>query len=79
MVTFCCVQSKWSLCAVSSLNGQIKQSIQELGSLLSKVSGTGQVSLSQPNQRATIQQESDMILRPLMDFLDGRYDTSWEI
>lgn len=55
-----------------SLNIQIKQSIQELGSLLAKVSGTGQVSLSQPSQRNTIQQESDAILRPLMDFLDGR-------
>lgn len=45
---------------------------QELGSLLCKVKGTGQVSLNQPSQRTTIQQESDMVLRPLMDLLDGR-------
>lgn len=55
-----------------SLDSQIKQSIQELGSLLAKVKGSGQVSLSQPNQRANIQQDSDNILGPLMDLLDGR-------
>jgi hypothetical protein len=46
--------------------------MQELGNLLSKVKGAGQVSLSQPSQRSNIQQESDMVLRPLMDLLDGR-------
>ncbi|KAL4227427.1 Protein unc-13 C [Mactra antiquata] len=54
-----------------SLEPQIQQSMQELGALLSKVKGAGQVSLSQPSQRTTIQQESDMVLRPLMDLLDG--------
>ncbi|XP_052796795.1 protein unc-13 homolog A-like isoform X14 [Mya arenaria] len=54
-----------------SLEPQIQQSMQELSSLLSKVKGTGQVSLNQPSQRTTIQQESDMVLRPLMDLLDG--------
>ncbi|XP_052796791.1 protein unc-13 homolog A-like isoform X10 [Mya arenaria] len=58
-----------------SLEPQIQQSmqccLQELSSLLSKVKGTGQVSLNQPSQRTTIQQESDMVLRPLMDLLDG--------
>ena len=58
---------------VISLEHQILGSIQELGSLLSKVKGAGQVSLNQPSQRNNIQQESDMILRPLMDLLDGRY------
>ncbi len=56
-----------------SLEPQIKQSVQELSSLLAKIKGTGQVSKSQPSQRNSIQQESDMILRPLMDLLDGRY------
>ena len=51
---------------------QIQQSMQELGRLLSKVKGAGQVSLSQPSQRSNIQQESDMVLGPLMDLLDGR-------
>ena len=55
-----------------SLEAQIKSSIQELGQELAKIKGQGQVSLSQPSQRNTIQQESDMILRPLMDLLDGR-------
>lgn len=55
-----------------SLEPQIQQSIQELGKLLSNVKGAGQVSLSQPSQRSNIQAESDMILRPLMDLLDGR-------
>ncbi|BFZ01542.1 hypothetical protein BsWGS_04581 [Bradybaena similaris] len=54
-----------------SLEPQIQQSMQELGTLLLKVKGGGQVSLSQPSQRSSIQQESDMVLRPLMDLLDG--------
>ena len=57
---------------VFSLDSQIKESVQELGSLLARVKGGGQVSLSQPSQRNNIQQESEMILQPLMDFLDGR-------
>jgi len=54
-----------------SLDSQIKDSVRQVGSLLAKVSGTGQVSLSQPAQRNIIQQESDTVLQPLMDFLDG--------
>ncbi|XP_048250528.1 protein unc-13 homolog B-like isoform X1 [Haliotis rufescens] len=54
-----------------SLEPQIQQSMIELGQLLSKVKGAGQVSLSQPSQRTSIQQESDAVLRPLMDLLDG--------
>ena len=67
MSTRCTLQ----LCDVCSLDGQIKESVREVGSLLAKVSGTGQVSLSQPAQRNIIQQESDTVLQPLMDFLDG--------
>ena len=55
-----------------SLEPQIQQSMQELGTLLSKVKGAGQVSLSQPSQRNNIQQESETVLRPLMELLDGR-------
>ena len=61
-------KSKSSL-SLLSLEPQIKQSTNELGTLLSKVKGAGQVSLNQPSQRNIIQDESDMILRPLMDFL----------
>lgn len=56
-----------------SLEPQIKQSTQELGQLLSKVKGAGQVSLSQPSQRNSIQQESEMVLKPLMELIDGRH------
>ena len=56
-------------CCYFSLEAQIKSSIQELGQELAKVKGQGQVS---QGQRGDIQQESDMILRPLMDLLDGR-------
>lgn len=56
---------------VFSLDSQIKDSVRQVGSLLAKVSGTGQVSMSQPAQRNIIQQESDAVLQPLMDFLDG--------
>ncbi|XP_065944867.1 protein unc-13 homolog B isoform X5 [Magallana gigas] len=54
-----------------SLEPQIKQSTQELGQLLSKVKGAGQVSLSQPSQRNSIQQESELVLKPLMELIDG--------
>ncbi|KAL3866051.1 hypothetical protein ACJMK2_043392 [Sinanodonta woodiana] len=54
-----------------SLEPQIQQRVRELGTLLSRVKGAGQVSLSQPSQRTNIQQESDMVLNPLMDLLDG--------
>ncbi|XP_070209197.1 protein unc-13 homolog B-like [Littorina saxatilis] len=54
-----------------SMEPEIQASMQELGHLLSKVKGAGQVSLSQPSQRSNIQQESDMVLRPLMDLLEG--------
>ncbi|XP_025078268.1 protein unc-13 homolog B-like isoform X7 [Pomacea canaliculata] len=53
-----------------SLEPQIQQSMQELATLLSKVKCAGQVSLSQPSQRTNIQQEADMVLRPLMDLLE---------
>ncbi|XP_064619092.1 protein unc-13 homolog B-like isoform X2 [Lineus longissimus] len=65
------VLDELSMIFAKSLEPQIQQSVQELANLLSKVKGAGQVSLSQPSQRNNIQQESDMILRPLMDLLDG--------
>ena len=54
----------------NSLEPQIKQSVQELGSLLAKVKGQGQVSLNQPSQRNNIAQESDAIMEPLLNLLD---------
>ena len=57
---------------IFSLEPQIQASIQEMGQLLFKVKGGGQVSLSQPSQRNSIQTESDTVIRPLMDLLEGR-------
>lgn len=61
-----------SFFCLNSLEPQIQQSMQELATLLSKVKCAGQVSLSQPSQRTNIQQEADMVLRPLMDLLEHR-------
>lgn len=62
-------------CWLYSLAPQIRQSVHELSHLLvTKVKGQGQVSLGQQQQRNTIEQEADMILAPLMDLLDHRYN-----
>ncbi|XP_077989232.1 protein unc-13 homolog B-like isoform X2 [Glandiceps talaboti] len=54
-----------------SLEPRIHESMQQLSVLLSKVKGAGNVALSQPSQRNSVQAESDVVLRPLMDLLDG--------
>jgi len=50
--------------------------VRELGFLLSKISSSSSSSSStqpgQPQQRAAVQQQADVTLQPLMDFLDGR-------
>ena len=48
----------------------IKQSVNELGSLLSKVKGSGHMSLNQPSQKTDTAQHAVMIVTPLMDFID---------
>ncbi|CAH1797355.1 unnamed protein product, partial [Owenia fusiformis] len=65
------VLDELSVIFANSLEPQIQQSMQELGKLLQQVKGQGQVSLNQPSQRNDIQQQSDNVLRPLMDLLDG--------
>lgn len=55
-----------------SLEPTIKQSMQELSKLLVTVKGSGQVSMNQPSQRNEVTAESDHILHPLMDILDGK-------
>jgi hypothetical protein len=69
------VLDELSVVFAKSMEPQIQASIKELGQLLCKVKGSGQVSLSQPSQRSGIQHESDMVLRPLMDLLEGRWAT----
>jgi len=56
------------------LEDEIRQSVRELGFLLSKISSSSSSSaqLGQPQQRAAVQQQADVTLQPLMDFLDGR-------
>jgi len=55
------------------LEDEIRQNVRELGFLLSKISSSASSSqLGQPQQRAAVQQQADMTLQPLMDFLDGR-------
>ncbi|KAI0229517.1 hypothetical protein LSAT2_020049 [Lamellibrachia satsuma] len=48
-----------------SLEPQIHQSVHQVGVLMAQVKG------GMPTNRNTIQQESDMILSPLMDVMDG--------
>ena len=48
----------------------IKRSVNELGSLLSKVKGSGHMSLNQPSQKTDTAQHAVMIVTPLMDFID---------
>ncbi|XP_067124976.1 protein unc-13 homolog B isoform X4 [Centruroides vittatus] len=61
-----------SVVFAQSLEGTIKQSMQELSALLAAVKGTGQVSMNQQSQRNEVIAEADHILHPLMDILDGK-------
>ena len=49
-----------------SLEPQIHESVHRVGVMMGQVKG------GMPTNRNTIQQESDMILGPLMDVMDGR-------
>lgn len=40
-----------------------------MADILGQVRGTGNAS---PNARASVAQDADSVLRPLMDFLDGK-------
>jgi len=65
-----------SLVCVCSLEDEIRQSAREMGFLLGKISSSSSSSSSvqsgQSQQRAAVQQQADVTLQPLMDFLDGR-------
>jgi len=61
---------------IYSLEDEIRQSAREMGFLLAKISSSSSsssVQSGQSQQRAAIQQQADVTLQPLMDFLDGRY------
>jgi len=67
-----------SLVCVCSLEDEIRQSAREMGFLLGKISSSSSsssVQSGQSQQRAAVQQQADVTLQPLMDFLDGRSST----
>ena len=53
----------------------MRQRVNELGELLSKVKTSGAVSLNQPSQKADTAQQCDLILRPVMDLIDYQMRT----
>lgn len=53
-----------------SFERRLTESIEQLSGLLGEVKGVGNVG-SQPSQRNIVQQDADVMLRPLIDVLDG--------
>lgn len=54
-----------------SFERRLTESIEQLSVLLGEVKGVGNVG-SQPSQRSNVQQDADVMLRPLIDVLDGK-------
>ncbi|KAL6034110.1 hypothetical protein STEG23_024965, partial [Scotinomys teguina] len=52
----------------NSFQVQIDECVRQMADILCQVRGTGNAS---PNARASVAQDADSVLRPLMDFLDG--------
>ncbi|XP_029423800.1 protein unc-13 homolog B isoform X2 [Nannospalax galili] len=52
----------------NSFQVRIDECIRQMADILGQVRGTGNAS---PNARASVAQDADSVLRPLMDFLDG--------
>ncbi|XP_042551865.1 protein unc-13 homolog B isoform X1 [Dipodomys spectabilis] len=52
----------------NSFQVRIDECVRQMADILGQVRGTGNVS---PNARASVAQDADSVLRPLMDFLDG--------
>ncbi|ELW70292.1 Protein unc-13 like protein B [Tupaia chinensis] len=51
-----------------SFQVRIDECVRQMADILAQVRGTGNAS---PNARASVAQDADSVLRPLMDFLDG--------
>ncbi|XP_042894780.1 protein unc-13 homolog B isoform X2 [Parasteatoda tepidariorum] len=68
-----------SVIFAKSLEGTIRESMQELSALLSAVKGTGQVSMNQVSQRNEVMAEADHVLHPLMDILDGKLSMFYQV
>ncbi|XP_031569082.1 protein unc-13 homolog B-like isoform X2 [Actinia tenebrosa] len=56
---------------VGSLENNVKESIRNVGSILLKIKNIGQFNIALPSCRAQVEQESAMVLQPLMDVLEG--------
>lgn len=54
---------------VYSFQVRIEECVRQMADILSQVRGTGNAS---PNARISVAQDADAVLRPLMDFLDGK-------
>lgn len=52
----------------NSFQVRIDECVRQMADILGQVRGTGNAS---PNARASVAQDADSVLRPLMDFLDG--------
>lgn len=52
-----------------SFQVRIDECVRQMADILSQVRGPGNAS---PNARASVTQDADSVLRPLMDFLDGK-------
>ncbi|XP_048639383.1 protein unc-13 homolog B isoform X3 [Marmota marmota marmota] len=52
----------------NSFQVRIDECVRQMADILGQVRGTGNAS---PNSRASVAQDADSVLRPLMDFLDG--------
>ncbi|KAG8505973.1 Protein unc-13B [Galemys pyrenaicus] len=52
----------------NSFQVRIDECVRQMADILGQVRGTGNAS---PNTRASVAQDADSVLRPLMDFLDG--------
>lgn len=52
-----------------SFQVRIDECVRQMADILGQVRGPGNAS---PNARASVAQDADSVLRPLMDFLDGK-------
>ncbi|XP_030741196.1 protein unc-13 homolog B isoform X2 [Echinops telfairi] len=62
------VLDELSLVFGNSFQVRIDECVRQMADILSQVRGPGNAS---PNARASVAQDADSVLRPLMDFLDG--------
>lgn len=67
--TACLVQGGLHCGHMCSFQVRIDECVRQMADILGQVRGPGNAS---PNTRASVAQDADSVLRPLMDFLDGK-------